>query len=243
MRKLPKLVAMARHPATWPPLFRTKTAGAIEHIDMLRFIRADTIIDVGANKGQFAIAALAAGAKRIISFEPLDSEAEIFGRNFGRDQRVALHRLALAESSGEAVFHVADRPDSSSLLSIGTRQTQAFNVREADTVTVRMERLDGVVLRSMLEGEVLLKIDVQGAECRVIEGARGLLPFIRYVYAEGSFVELYSGQPLAGDLIRALDGAGFALRGIYNAIFSPAHGPTQADMLFENRALTEVSSL
>jgi hypothetical protein len=106
------------------------------------------------------------------------------------------------------------------------------------TVTVKIERLDRVITSDELNGIALLKIDVQGAEGRVIAGAAELLPYIRYVYAEGSFVELYSGQPLAGDLIRHLDAAGFALRGVYNTVFSRAFGPTQADLLFENRALS-----
>lgn len=51
-----------------------------------------------------------------------------------------------------------------------------------------------------------------------------------------AFVELYSGQPLAGDLIRLLDDAGFSLWGVYNPVYSPTYGPTQSDLLFENRA-------
>lgn len=237
MNSLTKLAALVRYPTVWRALVSTGTAAAVEHMGMLRHVQPDTVIDVGANKGQFALAAVAAGARRVISFEPLGSEADIFERNLGSDERIQLHRFALAESEGEATFHVASRPDSSSLLPIGARQTKAFNVSEVRTISVQMRRLDSVITVGTLERTVLLKIDVQGAEMRTVAGATALLPKIRYVYAEGSFVELYSGQPLAGDLIGTLDEAGFALRGFYNAAYSAAYGPTQADMLFENRAL------
>lgn len=239
MSRLAKLAGLAPYPSTWPALVSTRTAAAIEHMQMLERIRPDIVIDAGANKGQFALASLAAGAGRVISFEPLTSEADLFTRNLGDDPRVTLHRFALAETAGEATFHIADRPDSSSLLPIGSGQTKAFSVSEASTVTVQLRRLDEVLQAEALDGEVLLKIDVQGAEGRVIAGASGLFPSIRYVYAEVAFVELYSGQPLAGDLIRMLDDAGFALRGVYNTVYSPTYGPTQADLLFENRTLAE----
>ena len=237
MSRIAKLASLAPYPTTWPALLATRTAAAVEHMGMLLRIRPDTVIDVGANKGQFALASLAAGARRVVSFEPLASEAELFMRNLGGDSRVTLHRFALAEAAGEATFHVADRPDSSSLLPIGSAQTKAFSVAEARTQTVPLRRLDEVLRADELAGHVLLKIDVQGAEGRVIAGASGLYGAIRYVYAEVAFVELYSGQPLAGDLIRMLDDAGFALRGVYNPVESPTYGPTQADLLFENRAM------
>lgn len=237
MSRIAKLAGLAPYPTTWSALLATRTAAAIEHMQMLERIRPETVIDVGANKGQFALAALAAGAKRVISFEPLASEADLFVRNLGSDSRVKLHRFALAEAAGEATFHVADRPDSSSLLPIGSGQTKAFSVAEASTQTVQLRRLDEVLQPDALAGTTLLKIDVQGAEGRVITGASGLYGAIRYVYAEVAFIELYSGQPLAGDLIRQLDDAGFALRGVYNAVQSPTYGPTQADLLFENRAM------
>ncbi|MEO9298518.1 FkbM family methyltransferase [Devosia alba] len=237
MSRLAKLGALALYPATWPALIATRTAAAVEHMQMLQRIRPDTVIDVGGNKGQFALAALAAGASRVVSFEPLASEADLFVRNLGSDSRVTLHRFALAEAAGEATFHVADRPDSSSLLPIGAGQTRAFSVAEASTQTVQLRRLDEVLQPETLQGTTLLKIDVQGAEARVITGASGLYGAIRHVYAEVAFVELYAGQPLAGELIRMLDDAGFALRGVYNVVQSPSYGPTQADLLFENRAM------
>jgi predicted RNA methylase len=78
MNRLKKLLALTAYPLTWPALFATRTAAAVEHIEVLRRLRPETVVDVGANKGQFALAALAAGTRQVISFEPLESEAAVF---------------------------------------------------------------------------------------------------------------------------------------------------------------------
>jgi len=225
---------LAARPWTWRPLLTTQTAAAVEHVPMLQHVRPTTVIDVGANKGQFTLAALHAGAKRVIAFEPLRSEAAIFRKNVAGDPRVELHEVALAETEGEAIFHVADRADSSSLLRVGKGQTAAFGVAESHEITVPVRRLDAVLAAGDLVGTVMLKIDVQGAERQVIDGASGILEGMDYVYTEASFVELYDGQPLAGDIVAAMSALGFAWRGVYNTTYSSVFGPTQGDLLFES---------
>jgi FkbM family methyltransferase len=235
MNKLIKLGMLAVRPSTIVPLARTRTAAAIEHLGMLRFTKPGTVIDVGANKGQFALAvrAVRPGAK-IVAFEPLGSEADIFERNFARTEGVQLHRMALGSSSALATFYVGNRADSSSLLRPGVTQQEAFGVHATGTVDVQVRRLDEVYAPAPHAGPILLKIDVQGAEAEVIAGASTILPAISFVYAEASFVELYEGQPLADDLVDSMRGYGFALRGVYNQHVSPKFGPLQADLLFEH---------
>jgi FkbM family methyltransferase len=236
MNKLEKLALLAAAPITWRPLLVNRTAATMEHVPMLRQLQPTTVIDVGANKGQFALAALLAGASQVLSFEPLGSEATRYRQNLGQRPNVKLFEYALGEEEGQATFHVADRPDSSSLLPLGEGQREAYNVVEDHAVTVQVRRLDAVLDRAALTGTVLLKIDVQGAEGMVIGGATGVLDAIDYVYAEASFIELYEGQIMAGELIAMLDKAGFSLRGIYNPSHSARFGATQADFLFASRA-------
>jgi len=230
-----KVVGLLLSPWAWKHLLRTQTAAAVEHLEMLRYANPTTVIDVGANKGQFALVALAAGASRVISFEPLTSEAAIYRKNFARSPRCTLYEFALADTTGEAILHVADRPDSSSLLPLGAGQKEAFRVGEARTTKVAVKRLDDVIESVALGDRVLVKIDVQGAEGAVIRGSKGLLEKVQYVYAEGSFVELYEGQLVAGELVQLMDNAGFTLRGIYNVTHTKNYGATQADFLFENQ--------
>ncbi|MDX6767100.1 MAG: FkbM family methyltransferase [Candidatus Methylacidiphilales bacterium] len=235
MGRLKKLLQLAGRPGSWAALGKTRTAAAVEHLPLLQWVRPDTLIDVGANKGQFTLAAqLAVPNVKVIAFEPLPSEAAMFRRNFDGDTRVRLLPLALAATQGRVTLHVTDRPDSSSLLALGSAAREAYGLKPQQAIEVEQQRLDAVISAEDLVGTSLLKIDVQGAEAMVIDGAAGLLPSIDFVYVELSFVPLYANQPLAGDIIAQLTKAGFVLRGVQNLSATRAFGPTQADFLFEN---------
>jgi FkbM family methyltransferase len=242
--KLAKLLGLLREPRTWGAILSTHTAPAVEHLPMLQQIRPDLVIDVGASRGQFALAAMLTGARDIISFEPIASEGNIYRRNMKRHNSAVLHACALADAPGEAVFFIADRLDSSSLLKLGAGQESAFGVRGEGETRVPVRRLDDVVTLETIRGRnSLLKIDVQGAERSVLLGATKVLSEVQYVFAECSYVTLYQDQALAGDIIELMRDAGFALRGVYNAVDSKSFGPTQADFLFANRRrVTEASA-
>ena len=67
------------------------TAAGVEHIDFLKLIDVNHIIDVGANKGQFALVSRKFFPDaRIDSFEPLKSESDIFEKVFSGDKRLSL---------------------------------------------------------------------------------------------------------------------------------------------------------
>jgi FkbM family methyltransferase len=234
------LVRLAFEPLSWNPLLATRTAVAVEHLPVLRHVRPETLLDVGANKGQFALAArMAASDVRVIAFEPLEAEAEQFRKNFSGATGVSLLPFALAAEAGTARFHVADRADSSSLLRLGAAANSAYGLKEAATIEVQQRRLDEVVVVGDLEGTTLLKIDVQGAEALVLSGATALLGRIDFIYAELSFVPLYEGQALAGEVINLLHRQGFGLRGAFNTSFTSAFGATQADFLFSRSGRAE----
>lgn len=211
---------------------RHRVAAAVEHLQVIGRIAPATIIDVGANKGQFSLAARAnARQARIIAFEPLAEAADIYEALFAGDRGVELHRFALAERESEAEFHVTDRADSSSLLTPGAGQSDAFGVKEARTITVPVRRLDALVTMAALAHPILLKIDVQGAELQVLKGC-GDLSEVDFVYVELSYVELYEGQPLFAEVSDYLAARGFALDRIFNPVATKRFGPTQADVLF-----------
>jgi hypothetical protein len=75
-------------------------------------------------------------------------------------------------------------------------------------------------------------MDVQGYEGHVLRGCEDLLDLFSYVYVECSFVELYSGQTLAHEVIAWLHERGFALRGIYNLYYDSDGCAVQADFFF-----------
>ena len=223
--------------AAFRSALRRGVAATVDHADALRPLGIGSVIDVGANHGQFALLArhLWPDAK-IVGFEPIPAAATRFKALFAGDTLVRLIPLALGNAGGEADFHLSRRADSSSLLAITGRQTAMFpGTEETATIRVRIARLDSCLFAAELPGPVLLKIDVQGAELGVLEGCGALLDHIDHVYCECSFIELYEGQALADQVIRFLDARGLALVGVHNLVHDREGRAVQGDFLFCRR--------
>lgn len=233
--KLWKLSKLARRSNYLSAMIKHRVAAAIEHVDAVKFIAPATLLDIGANKGQFSTVVRTCSPGAIIhAFEPLPAGADRFEALFAGDHLTTLHRVALGEDSRTAVFHVTDREDSSSLLKPGKGQEDAFGVSRTRTIDVQVRPLESVVNLEWFPHPILAKIDVQGAELEVLLGIRQLKQ-IDAIYVELSFVELYEGQPLFEDVQKYLDECGFELRGVFNQAFTENFGPTQADCLFVQR--------
>ncbi|MDE2465567.1 MAG: FkbM family methyltransferase [Alphaproteobacteria bacterium] len=233
MRKLIKLLRLLPN-RTYRAALRYRVAATIEHDGFLRSESFATLIDAGANKGQFSLAARATHPEaEIVAFEPLDAPAAIFEQVFANDRRIRLIRAALGEQSGMAEIHVSRRMDSSSLLPIGKLQEQIFpGTEEAAIENVRVVRLDEELAVSGLPKPILLKIDVQGFELELLKGAKASLPHIDGIYTELSFVPLYSGQPLAHEVIAWLAEHDFRLAAIYHVSYRANGAAVQADVHF-----------
>ena len=238
--RLIKLVALLRQPTFRRTLLRHRVAAAVEHVGAIRFCTPATLLDVGANKGQFSILARMLWPDALIhAFEPLPAAADRFAAVFRDDPRTCLHRVALGREAGTATFYVTDREDSSSLLQPGSGQKEAFGVGRKSEIEVPVVRLDGVVGWADLPRPILLKIDVQGGEQDVLRGIADL-ERLDFLYIELSFVELYEGQALFEEIREYLATRGFLLRDMFNQAFTTRFGPTQADCLFVRNPSADV---
>lgn len=235
MAVLKKMIKAGRAFRT-PEYWRALTAGVvptIEHGAGLLDVMPTQVIDVGANKGQFsAFAAARWPQASLFAFEPIPDQARRFRRVLGN--RAKLFECALGAAAGEADMHIASRADSSSLLPLA-EQKKIFSMEERSTVTVPVRRLDEVLHITKLAGPTLLKIDVQGFEYEVLQGATELLPAIKWIFVEVSFVELYEGQRLYPEIARLLDTLGYDFVRRTGG-FNDAEGKEiQADILFVRR--------
>jgi FkbM family methyltransferase len=204
---------------------------AVEHIDAIKRLCPRTLIDVGANKGQFSLIARYLFPKiDIHAFEPLESARKSL--QLVVSSPISVYPIALGELGGEATFFVTSRPDSSSLLKPTEHQKMAYGVTLASSLTIPVARLADLITVTNLPKPILLKADVQGGELAVLKGARELLSSIDAIYCEASFVRLYEAQPLANDLIAFLRTEGFLFSGAFNQSVTRKFGPTQADLLF-----------
>jgi FkbM family methyltransferase len=208
-------------------------AGA-EHRNVLQKKPA-MVVDIGANRGQFALAARRwASSAIIVCFEPLNAAAATFRDVFKQDPVTTLHQTAIGPQAGETNIHVAAADDSSSLLPISPLQERLFpGTQEIRTEIVKVARLSDYVQPEQIVPPAMLKLDVQGYELEALRGCEDLLGRFSYVYVECSFVELYTGQALVDDIMAWLRNRGWRLGGIYNMTYDRDGRSIQADFLFE----------
>jgi FkbM family methyltransferase len=233
--KAAKLASIIHVPAWRAALLRHRVAAAVEHVAVLRqFNGCRTVVDIGANRGQFALAAHHCFPEAgIVSFEPLPEPASVYRAVFANDSRVRLVEAAVGPEPGEALIHLSARDDSSSLLPITGRQNAIFaGTEEIGTATIRVSRLADHLAAHRILGPALLKLDVQGFELQALAGGEDLLDCFEWVYVECSFVELYRGQALAHGVITWLHERSFVLHGVYNVAYDVEGYAVQADFLF-----------
>ena len=213
------------------------TVAGIEHGDVLEGLNLDFIVDVGANRGQFAlISRKIFPLAEIHSFEPLKEPAQIFKRIFINDPNVILHPCAIGREKTTATIHVTEDDDSSSLLPINKNQSSMFpGAIEKETRQVTVIPLSQELRKPCIPPASLLKIDVQGFELEVLQGCEDILDKFSHLYIECSFIELYEGQALAHQIISWLEQRNFVLSDIHNLYYERSGKAMQGDFLFTHK--------
>lgn len=194
-----------------------------------------TVIDVGANVGQFAVAsAKLFPDARVHSFEPVPECAAELRKNVAKLEKVTVYPLALGESAGEAKLRVNSYTHASSFLPATQMHREAFpEVRESGEVPVEVSTLDQVFSGVELHKPVLLKLDVQGYEARVIRGGVETLKRVDYVVLEASFRRMYEGEPLFADIMHLMEDHRFRFERPVGWLTAPGNGEVlQMDALF-----------
>lgn len=234
IRRAGKFLGLISSTDYWPAL-RNRIYPAIEHEIIFRNHKFDTIIDVGANVGQFAIVASVFNSQsKIYSFEPINSCFEQIERIKQSYRNIYPMNFGLGSENSETEINLSGSLGSSSFLEISDAQERIFpGTKKVGVQIATIKKLDDIFPELSTQGLVLLKVDVQGFELEVLKGSERALEQIDYVYLEGSFVELYRHQPLVGDLIYHLGLYNFNLCGVFNVDTGSASLPAQADFLFQ----------
>ncbi len=233
VRRVRKLVHIAARPG-YRAAMRRRIFPAIEHEALFASFDFDTVLDVGANIGQFAVTAHCANpCARVYCFEPLAGCVERL-RALAQDYpRLTVFDHGLGSEAARFEINVASNLGSSSILEFTDLQFESYpDVSVTGKESIRVETLDTVATAEMTQGRTLLKMDVQGFELEVLKGAVATLDAIEAIYLEASFLPLYAGQPLASDLVVWLDRHGFGLAAVYNVDTGAGIMPKQADCLF-----------
>lgn len=198
--------------------------------------RVGVVLDVGASTGQYAKELRLWGyGGRIVSFEPVSKAFAQLQGDAEHDPNWECRRLALDEVEGPAEIHVSGNLQSSSLLPMKRRHLAvAPDSSYVAVESVTRSRLDSLFSTVVADHEQpFLKLDVQGCELRVLNGAEKVLHRIVGIEAELSLTSLYEGQPLLREMLDFFASAGFILVALEPVLHDPESGHTlQVDGIF-----------
>jgi FkbM family methyltransferase len=179
-------------------LYKRHEAGAVDHLRQW-VVPGSWVIDVGANIGYFAerFAQWVGEGGGVLCYEPEPQNHDRLVRRLASlpaGRRAITIQAAVADV--ETTLRLALNPDNFA----------DHRLAEEGTVPVRAVRLDDEMERRGWPRVSFIKIDVQGAECRVLDGAATLLTRFR----PALFVEVDASDPLHADaLLARLDGLGY----------------------------------
>ncbi len=203
-----------------------------------------TVVDIGANVGQFAVAAsrLFEGAK-IVSIEP-DARTAVRLRANLKSEGVDVLVTAVGDYVGEAVFHRNKDSQVSSMLTLGQDRISAFpQSTVVEEIKVPISTLDALFRNRKLDEPVLVKIDVQGAEDKVIRGGADFLRQVEWVLMEVTFADLYDGEMDFQGISELMLQAGFKFIRPLNFHVSPLTGEIiEMDALFQRAECRKMPS-
>jgi FkbM family methyltransferase len=220
-------------------ILAVEAANEIKSLLWLRKYKINTVLDIGANAGYFAerIQRVIPEA-RIYSFEPLRECYEELVKKFKKNAKCNAFHFALGNETGEIEIYKNEYSASSSLLKMADLHKESFPFTKNTIIEkVRVFRLNDVADQMNLEPPILIKMDVQGYEDKVIEGGEAVLRQADIVITELSVEKLYENQPLFDDIYKMMLNLGFQYQGNYEQLNHPEDGRIlQMDGIFIKRS-------
>jgi FkbM family methyltransferase len=205
------------------------------NVSWFKSLGIDTVLDIGSNTGQFTrtILALLPNAK-IYSFEPLPDCFKELDKFTKSHSNVTAFNLGIGDQSGLLSFEQNAFSPSSSFLKMTDVHKEAFvNTKNSSTVEVKIAMLDEIASEFEIGSSLLIKIDVQGYEDKVLKGGEQTIKQAKIVIVETSFVPLYEQQPLFDDIYTVFKDWGFNYIGMLEQASDPNTGQIlQGDAIF-----------
>ncbi len=205
---------------------------------MQRFTKTESpvIFDIGACDGHTSrIFKQLFPQSRVYAFEPFPASFELLQKNAAALANVSAHQYALSNRIGYKNFFVNRSKATNSLLP--AQNTNSFiddHVVFENEISVQTTTLDNFVSENNINTIDILKLDVQGGEKLVLEGASELLSkhVAKIIYSEIWFIEGYKGQPLYHDIAAYLHQFGYLPFGVYHIHYRKDGHQLWGDALF-----------
>lgn len=214
--------------------FKYLISPSFEHKKIIKeIIDVNTFLDVGANRGQFVLLLdYFFPSCKIIAFEPLKKEYHLLKKIFKKKTNVKIFNYAVGNKNGIININVSNSSDSSSVLFPTKWQLKnfpgTFIIQKSSAQIKKLKNFTANIKKP-----IFLKIDVQGYELEVLKGSN--LRHIKYIYLEGSYIELYKNQVLIKSIMKFLLSKCFKLIKRVNCYKNDNGKPIQADFLFINK--------
>ncbi len=196
-----------------------------EHVGwLLGRLGVNVVLDVGANRGQYATELRRNGYQgRIVSFEPVPAQVRVLQRKSADDPMWEIRPCALGDSDSTMPINVGVGQGRLSSLLPATDFGRSWNARiDAErTVDVPVRRLDGLfdeLVDGVPDPRVYLKLDTQGYDLHAFAGAGERVNDVVAMQSEVSMVPLYEGMPHFTEQLMTYERAGFELAGMYPVI-------------------------
>jgi FkbM family methyltransferase len=206
--------------------------------NLLNSLDIKTLVDIGASQGDFInLVQQIKPNIHIYGFEPIPKVYNSLLERFVGVNEIELYNLALGNFDGVVEFNENDYSYSSSILPIGEIHVNEFpHTRNFKKLEVQITSLDSVFNNKKIERPILVKVDVQGYEDKVVSGGKNTFAQADFVIIEMSFYELYHGQVLFEIIYKELSELGLYYAGSMNQLYSPVNGKIlQQDALFVRR--------
>lgn len=217
LERLLNTLAVLQYPGALGAFFRSK-AFSIPCFRLNQALKChqssfETIIDVGANVGQFALAAaIHFPEATIYSFEPLpDVYSELVANTKGK-AKITAFNCALGEQSGQMPFYRNHYSRLSSSRQIdGANDNPRYRERKISRTHINVTRLDEVSEALNVKPPILLKLDVQSMEKEVLLGCGDFLGQVDFILSEVPLARLYADQPLFDEMHSFISDLGYCL--------------------------------
>ena len=193
---------------------------------VLKHHSIQTVLDIGANDGEWSAEMRRLFPRtQVYAFEPLADRYEGLAARFKGDARFRAFNVALGEQNSETEIERSSFHPSSSLLHMSDLHKELYpKSKNIKKEKIMLRRLDSFDKEVTLAPDILIKLDVQGFEDKVILGGENIFKQAKIIICETSFVQLYEGQPLFGDIHEQLGRLGFAYRGNCSEHYSKKTG-------------------
>jgi FkbM family methyltransferase len=206
-------------------LYYPSNSSAAQLVKALDVAGINIVFDIGANEGQFAREIREYGyTGKIVSFEPLSAARKKLLTFAYADPAWEVHdQSAIGDQNGEIDIHISGNSVSSSVLPmLESHSSAALGSAYIDSERVSIAKLDSIASRYLtLESNLFIKIDTQGFEWQVLDGALETLKRALGVCCELSLVPLYDGQRLWRDITDRLDSEGLMLWALQKGFTNP----------------------